>query len=313
MSPPAVVVAGEALVDVIHVAGQVVERPGGGPFNAARTLARLEQPVAFLGCLSTDPDGRRLRELLARDGVALDLVVPSEAPTTRAHAHLAGGVATYEFEAQGTAAAGLTLAAARARMPADVAALMVGTLGLVLEPIAATLEALAARAAARTLVVVDPNCRPAAIADVAAYRRRLDRVLAASDVVKVSTEDLDWLMPGAHAVTAARALLSGRARVALVTLGGDGAIVVTRRHAAHVPAPQALVVDTIGAGDAFAGGFVAAWLRAGHTPDDLAAVDKVAAAAGFACTVAARTCERAGADPPTLAELHQQRTVAPAS
>jgi fructokinase len=98
-----------------------------------------------------------------------------------------------------------------------------------------------------------------------------------------------------------------------VTRGRDGAVVVTRRHAVRVPAPETVVVDTIGAGDAFAGGFVAAWLRAGHTPDDLDALDAVLAAAGFACTVAARTCERAGADPPTLAQLQRQRTEAPAS
>jgi fructokinase len=306
------VVAGEALIDVIHDGDAVTKRPGGGPFNAARTIARLGPPVSFLGCLSSDADGRRLRELLAADGVALDLALQRDLPTTRAHARLRDGVATYAFEADGTAAVGLMLADVP-RMPQDVAALLVGTLGLVFEPIASTLEALTTRADPSTMVVVDPNCRPSAIADARAYRDRLDRVLARSDVVKVSTEDLGWLLPGVSIVEGARALLSHGARVALVTLGAEGALVVTAPHAVQVPAPPAVVIDTIGAGDAFAGGFIAAWLDAGHAPADLDAVEPVVAAARFACTVAARTCERAGADPPTLVELNPPRVAERAS
>jgi fructokinase len=311
MSPPIAVVAGEALIDVVHHAGGApTEHPGGGPFNAARAIARLEQPVGFLGRLSTDANGRRLRALLARDGVALDLAVPTRDRTTLAHAWLRGGVATYEFDAAGTSAPGLTLADARDRMPADAGALVVGTLGLVLEPIASTLEALVADAAERTLVVVDPNCRPAAIRDEAGYRARLDRILARTDVVKTSEEDLAWLAPGVPPEAAARGLLARGARVALVTLGAEGALVVTREGTVAVPAPPARVVDTIGAGDAFLGAFVAQWLHAGLERDRLARLEPVTDATRFACAVAARTVERAGADPPRRAELPSLRTPA---
>jgi fructokinase len=148
------------------------------------------------------------------------------------------------------------------------------------------------------LVALDPNCRPTTIHDPAAFRGRLARLLARTDVVKVSEEDLAWLDPGTEPVAAARALIGHADAVALVTLGGDGALVVTAEERIEVPAPRVDVVDTIGAGDAFMGGFLAEWSRQGLARADLADLDAVATAARFAARVAAITCTRAGADPP---------------
>ena len=60
-----ILVAGEALYDLwMGADDQVHGRPGGGPFNTARTLARLERPVAYLGRLSSDRFGRTLEKML---------------------------------------------------------------------------------------------------------------------------------------------------------------------------------------------------------------------------------------------------------
>jgi fructokinase len=88
-----------------------------------------------------------------------------------------------------------------------------------------------------------------------------------------------------------------------VTLGGDGALIVTAAGAERIPAPAVKVVDTIGAGDAFGGGFLAWWRLGGHAREDLADPETLRAGTRFACAVAARTCERAGASPPRLAEV----------
>src|SRR5436190_18212357 len=92
-----IVVGGEALIDLVpHAAGELRAHAGGGPYNTARTLGRLEQPVHYLGCLSNDGFGSRLRARLAEDGVNLDTVVACERPTTLALAELyATGSATY--------------------------------------------------------------------------------------------------------------------------------------------------------------------------------------------------------------------------
>src|SRR5262249_36213147 len=110
-----ILVGGEALFDVVAADGDDLKaHPGGGPFNAARTIARLEQPVAYLGRLSTDRFGDRLERILLDDGVSLQSVVRTEDPTTLALAELGdnGSVSRYRFYAQGTSAAGLTSEAA---------------------------------------------------------------------------------------------------------------------------------------------------------------------------------------------------------
>jgi fructokinase len=293
------VVAGEALMDLVPGAdGALVAHPGGGPFNTARALGRLQRPVAYLGRLSTDRFGERLAGELAADGVLLDAHVQTDDPTTLALVELdRDGSAAYRFYTEGTAAAGLTAGDALAALPGDVAFLHVGTLGLVLEPVGTALEALARELHGRALVMVDPNCRPAAIADPAAYRARLARVLALADVVKVSEEDLAWLGTPAHA------FLEHGPAVVLLTRGGDGAVALTADGETAIGAPAVEVVDTIGAGDAFSGGWLAWWSERGLGRGDLADAAPVAEATRFACLVAARTCERAGASPPHRDEL----------
>jgi fructokinase len=294
-----ILVAGEALYDLVPRGdGDLSAHPGGGPFNTARTIARLEQPVAFLGRLSSDRFGATLERMLAEDGVALDAVVRTMDPTTLAIAEVDGqGVARYRFYAEGTSATGLTTEAALAALPADVAALHVGTLGLLLEPTATAVEAVVGELASRALVMVDPNIRPWAIADPRSYRARLERVLARTHVLKVSEEDLDWL------ATDARALLEAGPDVVLLTRGGDGVVVVTAEGERPVKVEAARVVDTIGAGDAFGGGFLAWWRSRGLGVDALADAAAVVEGARFGCLVAARTVERAGASPPLLSEL----------
>jgi fructokinase len=295
------VVAGEALIDLVPAPGDTLAaHPGGGPFNTARTLGRLERPVAYLGRLSEDRFGARMAALLASDGVLADAIVHTADPTTLALAEVdETGAATYRFYERGTSAPGLTEADALAALPAAVAYLHVGTLGLVLEPMARALEALVARLAGEALVMVDPNCRPALPPD----RGRLARVLAGADVVKVSDDDLAWLSPGVPPLEAGRVLLDGGAAVVLLTRGGKGAFAIDADGAVEVAAPPVDVVDTIGAGDAFSGGWLAYWSEHGLGRAELAQRDAVLAATRFACLVAALTCARAGAEPPRRTEL----------
>jgi fructokinase len=298
-----ILVGGEALYDLVADGDGVLRgHPGGGPFNTARTIGRLRQPVAYLGRVSTDRLGETHERMLAADGVDLSCMIRTADPTTLALASLdLSGAASYNFYAAGTAAPGLTVDEAIGLVPAAVAALHVGTLGLVLEPLATALEAIVKRFAGQTLVMVDPNCRPWVIGDAEAYRFRLDRVLRRADVVKVSEEDLAWLDPGRPRAEAARALLDRGPSVVLLTRGPDGATVLTARRDVPIAPVAAEVVDTIGAGDALSGGFLAWWSSHGLTREDLASEELVVEAAQFASLVAARTVAQAGASPPALA------------
>lgn len=301
-----IVVAGEALIDlVVSPGGQVDARPGGGPYNAARTLARLGAATTFLGRLADDGFGRLLRARLTGEGVVLGLPEPSGRPTTLAVASVDGqGVADYAFYLDGTAAADLEYEVLKKALPADATAVHVGTLGLVMEPVGAAIERLVlADVPADTLVLLDPNCRPGAVAGHDGYRSRIGAIAQRADIVKASVEDLAYLYPGASAEEAAAALRSAGPSVVLVTDGPRPARAFLPDTVLAEEVPSVTVVDTIGAGDAFGGGFLAWWAAHGLAKGDLHRTEPVRSALRAAAAVAALTCTRPGADPPTRAEL----------
>jgi fructokinase len=309
---PVIVVAGEVLVDLVVRADGVVDaRLGGGPYNTARTLARLGVSTTFFGGLADDRFGRLLRRALDAEGVAIGVPGPSAAPTTLALVDLdQAGVASYAFYLTGTAAADLDyppLAAAFAAILAQARAAVavhVGALGLVMEPIGSAVERLVlADVPPDALVMLDPNCRPGAIADRAAYLGRIGRIAARADVVKASVDDLAYLYPGSTAAEAAELLLAGGSALVLVTDGPRPARGFLPGAVLAVEVPAVDVVDTIGAGDAFGGGFLAWWSANGLTRSDLKRPPLVRTAVQAAAAVSAATCGRPGADPPTLAEL----------
>lgn len=297
-----VAVAGEALIDLVPTPdGTLAPLPGGGPFNTARAVGRLGRPAAFLGRVSRDVLGRRIAQALDADGVRLDRRLLTDLPTSLAMAELdADGSAAYRFYFAGTSAEALEPQAALAALPAAVAALYVGGLGLVLQPLAAAVEALVERLTGRALVMADPNVRPAVIGDPAAYADRWARIVRQADVVKVSEDDLRVLAPGRPRESAAEALLAQGPELVLLTLGAEGAVAFGPFGARAAPAPRIAVVDTIGAGDTFSGAWLARWLELGRPLGD---GDAVQEATRFACRAAALSCTRPGAAPPTRAEL----------
>ena len=309
-----IVVAGEALIDLIPTAaGDLGIHPGGGPFNTARWLARLGAPVGFLGALAADPLGQRLRDQLVAAGVSLELVVPTVLPTTLALAQLdVAGVAQYSFYTN-TSMVDVWPEQVEALLPTELDALYLGSIGLVLEPAAsAAVRAVALARERGALVMLDPNIRASLIEDRATYLQRLEAVLGATDVLKLSVEDLDWLAPGEPPAAAARRFLDRGPHVVLLTAGAEGASVLTATGEAPIAPVAVEVVDTIGAGDAFSAGFLARllagctqrWERKGcpatlSLPESGAGwADHVTEAAQFAAQVAAVACSVQGATPP---------------
>ena len=300
-----IVVCGEALMDVIHN-GDGTERavPGGGPFNTARALARLGVPTSFLGHLSDDPYGLELAALLRSDGVNLDLATVGPEKTTVAIAEVdSEGLAEYQFMVQGSSAPQLTLQTLPERLSPRVDALHLGTLGLVLEPMASTLAELIHRERDARVMMLDPNIRAGLIPDDV-YRERLHDVVSHSTIVKASEDDLAWMFPGVGYRDAAEQLLSDGVPLVVVTLGAAGSFGAHRDTRIRVDAVPVQVVDTIGAGDAF-GAALLAWLHDhGCVSRDLRLEpDQLRAALQYAGVAAAITCSRAGADPPWKHEM----------
>ena len=300
-----IIVAGEALIDLILAPdGRLGAVAGGGPFNTARTIARLGGEVVFLGRLSTDRFGQGLRAALEADGVDLRWAPATADPTTLAVAEIdEHGTATYHFHLAETSAPGLGAETVRAAIDAGPVAVHVGTLGLAVDPIASVLTAAVEALPATVLVMLDVNARPTVVRDRAAYVARLERVIARADIVKVSADDLGYLSPGAEPLAAARALRDRSAGVVLLTDGAHPVEVLGRGWARTLPVPRVELVDTVGSGDAFGGGFLARWVERGLGRAELADADAVVDATLVGIDVAGLTCGRAGADPPRRADV----------
>lgn len=272
---------GEALLDVVELGDDEprLARPGGSPYNVAIGLARLEQPAAFVGRISRDPLGTVLSNHARRSGVDLTHVVNTEDPTTIALVELdEAGSARYRFGVTGTADFRWT-DEELARVPNDgVAAVHFGSLASWLPPGAA---AIARRVAqfrdAGALVTYDPNVRPLLQPDRAAARADIETALPLAHLVKTSEEDIAWLRPGEPVAEVAADWLGRGPEVIVVTRGAAGATAITKNTTVTRPPVPVDVVDTVGAGDAFAAGFLASWLTHPEPETALAEGNRLAA------------------------------------
>ncbi|MFN4058388.1 MAG: carbohydrate kinase family protein [Roseinatronobacter sp.] len=300
---------GEALIDMLPRetgAGEpaFAPYPGGAVFNTAIALGRLGARTGFFCPMPADLFGAQLRAALTASGVDHSLSPDVDRPCTLAFVTLVNGQARYAFYDRGTALRDLTIADLPP-LPDDVEALFLGGISLVGDPCGAAFAALADHARDR-VVMCDPNIRPSFIRDEPAYRARLATLLARADLVKVSDEDLHWLMGPGDVADLAGALRAQGPRVVIVTEGAEGARGFYAGGVVQVSAPRVSVVDTVGAGDTFNAGVLASLAQNGAlTRAQIAALD--AATLHRALTLGARaaavTVSRAGANPPFAHEL----------
>lgn len=299
-------VIGEALVDIVtDSAGETAEHVGGSPANVAVGLARLDHPVDFATCLGRDERGERIAAHLRRHGVRVLPESFGESPTSTAVATLdSAGAATYEFD-----------------LHWDLPALVpkpgtghvhTGSIGTILEPGAAQVLATLRAAQPGATISYDPNIRPGIMGDLGQVREQVEELIALTDVVKASEDDLALLYAGLpiHEVMARWVVLG--ASVTVVTLGGAG--VAFRTAADSRVSEEATraerVVDTVGAGDSFMAGLVSGLVGSGLLGDPAArdrlrraTLEAVRPAIARGLATSGVTVGRAGAYAPSLDEL----------
>ncbi|QFR02258.1 carbohydrate kinase [Streptomyces phaeolivaceus] len=316
MSTRQITVLGECVADAFTEPASASDElalrvlPGGGPANTAVALARLGTPARFLARLSGDVFGRLFRSHLEASGVDLSYAVPAAEPSTLAVAELdARGQAAFSFHAQHTADWQWT-AEELARVDlSGTACLHTGSLALVREPGAAVVEDFLATAAPGATVSIDPNVRPLLVRpDV--YRARLTHWCALADVLRLSEDDLELLLPGTPPEQACDIWHAAGARLVVITRGGDGVLASLDGARIQVPAVPTTVVDTVGAGDSFTAGLLHHLGERGLLGGRLTEVglDDVAEACRFAVQVAGLTCSVAGPNPPWRSRLPEPAT-----
>jgi len=302
---------GEALIDMLprtSSEGEACFAPyaGGAVFNTAIALGRLGARSAFFSGVSNDMLGEILADTLTASKVDTRFLARSDRPTTVAFVKLVNGQATYAFYDEATAGRMLSPADLPV-LPDDVSALFFGGISLVNDRAASSYEALQARESARRVTMIDPNIRPGFIAGKeTAYRARMGRMVGRADIVKLSDEDLHWLEGPGDLTALARGVLARGPKVVFITEGAKGARAVTATQERSVASQRVTVIDTVGAGDTFNAGILAALdaaavlTKAGVASLSDAALD---AALDLGSRAAAVTVSRAGANPPWAQEL----------
>jgi fructokinase len=325
-------VVGEFVVDLLPdpaagsgpegTAPHYVARPGGNALNVAVAAGRLGAPVRLLARLGTGPLALPLRRHAELAGVDVDALVTAPEPVSLAVVGLASdGSPDYGFHVLGAADWQWDDDELRRAFGAAIGILHVGSISSWTPPGCDAIAALVERVSGRVLVSVDPNLRPmladgpvgAALGNGrAVVHRRLDRLVARADVVKVSAEDLAWLEPGTADLDDAARRWAGRGPGLVLVTDGGAPLRVARpgRPVLHRETPRVTVADAVGAGDTLAAGLLSGLLVDGVT--DRAALDalpddRLAAVLDDAALAAAVTCSRVGADPPTRAELEDFR------
>lgn len=302
---PAVRVIGEALIDIIVAPdGSVREHVGGSPANVAVGLARLDHPTELATWIAPDEHGRRIGELLASEGVLLARGSTDAPRTSTATAVLdASGVAEYRFDLgwdappfDGDQRRGVH------RHTGSIAATLLPGAEVVLKEIRATQPA--------STLSYDPNIRPALMDVPDRVRPRIETLVALSDVVKASEEDLSWLYPGIPPGDVLAEWASMGPAIVVCTQGADAVIVTVGQSSLTYPARSANVADTVGAGDSFMAGLISGLLDLGLLGGTAArrrlrsaALPDIEPAITRALACAAVTVSRPGADPPTRNEI----------
>jgi fructokinase len=304
--PIEILVAGEALIDLVErsCSGQTAffPSPGGSPMNVAIGLARLGVPTGFLARLSRDAFGELLLHHLEENGVAMDYILRGGGSSTLAFAvERRGEEPEYAFYAEAAADRQIAPSDLPTGLPKTLRTIHVGSYALAVEPIGSTLTALIDRETDR-LISLDPNVRPSLIGEPEAYRRRLEGWIARSDVVKMSRSDAAWVWPGADPEALACGWIEAGRALVVLTGGSEPVVGRTVSGRAEIDVPSVDIVDTVGAGDAFTAGLLCRLRENGLLGG--AALNRMSEAQlhdalSFAAAVAATTCARRGADPPT--------------
>ena len=317
--PMRVAIAGEALIDFISEAdGRFNPCLGGAVYNLARALSRQGLGTLYLNPFSSDKLGQALMQQMVNDGVVLSQPVPVQAVTSLAVVNLnEDGHPNYAFYRDGVADRQVTAS----QMATDCSShahsiefVCTGALALDARDQHVYLPWLVQQKQAGQCVVVDANLRPSVMPDLPAYQRCVHAFLDVADIIKVSDEDLLALnVPGETPLAQARHVMqTTQAKLIALTMGANGAWLLTRHgeYFAHETA-RLNIIDTVGAGDSFLAGLLAALASlntAGHSLNHVLAKltpEQAQMALGHAIASASLCVQERGCIPPTWIQAQQ--------
>ncbi|MDO8587395.1 MAG: PfkB family carbohydrate kinase [Armatimonadota bacterium] len=317
-----IVALGEALIDFVAGEAEVslmdaktfVKAAGGAPANLACAAARLGISSALIAKVGDDPFGRFLERTFADAGTDTSRMVfdPNYHTTLAFVALLPGMVPDFTFYRNPSADLMLQASELDRDFLKAAKVFCYGSLSLISEPSrSATFAAIEAAREGRAIISYDPNLRPALWKDLDEARTGILQGMQHANILKLSTEELEFVTGEPDRDKACRVLFDGHRdlRLILATMGPDGCYFNNRSVSGRVPGFKVDVVDTTGAGDAFAAAALVEILLRGWRLSDLSQLpgEDLKDICRFANAVAALTTTKKGAIEalPTRADAHR--------
>ena len=271
--------------------------PGGAAANVAVGLGRLGVRSAFMGKVGDDVFGHLLADTLQADGVDVDpLRFDARARTALAFVSLkADGDRDFMFYRNPSADMLFTPDEVDTDAIEAAAIFHFDSISLAApQPRETALYAADRAVAAGKLVSFDVNLRLPLWPDAATARAGIREGLGRASLLKLSDDELEFLVGNRDPSALRAALWHERLRLLVLSVGGAGCIVFTAEGEFRVPSFEVRAIDTTGAGDGLVAGLLAglsAW------PDCLDDADALFGLCRFANAVGALTTTRRGAIP----------------
>lgn len=304
---------GEALIDVVIRPGSTEEHVGGSPLNVAVGIATLGHPASICAHWGTDARGELLRQRAESAGLDIVAGTDSAEKTPVAFAHVdEHGHATYDFD--------LTWEVPPIPDVSSFGHLHTGSIAATLEPGGSAVVDIAKRMKGHCTVSYDPNIRPALMKSPDAVVDRVEQMVALSDVVKASDEDLAWLYPETPVEDIMRRWVKVGPAMVVITRGpwGAYALLASNRDMLHLDQLTVEVGDSVGAGDSFMAGLISGLMDAdllgsSEARQRLLTVNwsDVQPALHRAVITSALTVSRFGAYAPTMTEVRAVQAADP--
>jgi sugar/nucleoside kinase (ribokinase family) len=301
---------GELLIDFAPVSSDadgypaLAAKPGGAPPNYLAALAAYGANTALLSKVGTDTFGRLLIQSLQKAGIETSGVVADPSVfTTLAFVTLdAAGDRSFSFARKPGADTCLRYDELELSLIDDAKVFHFGTLSLTHQPARETTQkAVGYAKESGKMITFDPNLRASLWDDLESAKTQIHWGLGQADIVKISDEEVEFMW-GCSAQDGARRLLDEYGvKLAMVTLGGEGACLSNGRASVCVPCPAVKPIDTTGAGDIFGGSAVSRILKLGKRPEDLDE-GELMGVASFAVAAASLSTQRVGGMPSVYSE-----------
>lgn len=320
---PDIVALGELLIDFTHAkaediksgnayepgADAYVQSAGGAPANVACMAAKLGAKAGFIGKIGRDMFGFYLRDVLRKAGVdSSGLIVDPNFMTPLAFVRKnEDGEREYVFYRSPQLSADLNLryGEVNRKMIEECRVFHFSAMSLTAEPArtAAVSSAEYARALGR-IVSYDPNWRPTLWESRDAALREMRSAVRYADIIRVSEEELQLITDCGTLVAAVAKLLAAGIKIVCVTQGAKGCIIATSKGIERYPSFNTPMIDTMGSGDCFLGGFLHKLVESGKDLSELEQED-IEEFAMFANACGALCSTKKGAIPamPSLSEV----------